>query len=442
MESFYGGKLGYSFVVKPNPNDMSNGQRRGWWTSMAQIEEAAQTGILQFGDYAIITQPNGVANDDHGKLVRISEFNGLEVVAKIGNPSALYSLALISNPGDGTEYNHPVDIEFLDDANSKVATNVRGFYEMVYLKADGSVLKDGNGVPVRVPYDELSASQQTEARDRAIGITFNFPRPVFDCDPPQVHQYGISSETNVELNRQTLTTNGTTKDVPFYYQVNPILPSSIVAYTQNDLLIASTTSASEDELNQRNLENIKIGDYWMVIEDIDEDRQSVRQIIKSNELGASGDFGEITIQRTQNTNQSQTNTDSIHASAYTYTISWTNSNALKDIGAGQKISIFLKMGTDTVDLNNAVIKAEKSGKRYIGYDSGNTIITDSSLGWDREGIIVGRSGKKNITYLKVADNVDWNIEYSNGTTWKLVPNETNQPDEMQGTFAVVYSENE
>ena len=117
MESFYGGQQGFSFVVKKNPNNNS-----GYFTSKRDINSAAQSGALRYGDYAIVTgqtTTENIYNSEHGDLYRINAQNQAEKVANISHPALSTLIKGFNSFNDNIDVNQTATINFLNKENSK-----------------------------------------------------------------------------------------------------------------------------------------------------------------------------------------------------------------------------------------------------------------------------------------------------------------------------------
>lgn len=74
MESFYGGRPGYGFIL------------RGSFTSKKSIADAAEDGTLVFGDYAMVGGSNPQV-PNYGELFRVNEKKGIDYIGKFLAPA-------------------------------------------------------------------------------------------------------------------------------------------------------------------------------------------------------------------------------------------------------------------------------------------------------------------------------------------------------------------
>lgn len=116
MESFYGGKQGYSFVVKHNPE-----REDGFFTSLQDIETAIANGNLKYGEYAIITEV-GHYTTASGNLYRVDLENHPQLIANVNSPRIYGTLDSI---GSYDSNYHFGQVNFLDQNASKQATDLK-----------------------------------------------------------------------------------------------------------------------------------------------------------------------------------------------------------------------------------------------------------------------------------------------------------------------------
>lgn len=217
MESFYGGKRGFSFILRSNPDVNSN----GYWPNRSSIVEAVNNKQLQQGEYAIITEDGPSQSDEHGKIYRIMKSGNLELIGKIGNPAPLYDLSLIN---DGYENAQEITFHFLDDSGSWNAHGVKSYWKMI----------ESNG-------------------ERYIGIGFDFPRPVFQVENISVNQGQFVQEVTDNRPAGMTITNEYDSDIsqsyPMRYNISNVIPASSFIGTMEQRIDA-------------NLNNFNLGDLW------------------------------------------------------------------------------------------------------------------------------------------------------------------------------------
>lgn len=213
MDSFYGGKRGFSFILRPNPDDVN-----GYWQTSSAIEAAAQSKILKQGEYAIITETGVAYSENHGKIYRITKDSNIELIGKIGNPAPLYGLEITDDLNGADD----VQFYFLNDNASKEAEGFK-----VYWKLN----KDEHDQPI------------------SIGIGFEFPHPVFEVTNIPAN-YFQSIENQVEAQRPAGISISSNNTKPVYYQVKNVIPSA-------------TYIGSEEDRKNLNALNLNLGDLWM-----------------------------------------------------------------------------------------------------------------------------------------------------------------------------------
>lgn len=133
MDSFYGGRPGYGFVLRGPASG-------GSFTSSGQIQNAVTNGELFFGDYAI------VGGDDSqvagfGNIYRVNEKKGLDLIGNISAPVFAVTPSIVN------------DIT----ANQKAMVGDDTLDQLtVYSQQDGSTLKIG----FRTPVVKITASKE------------------------------------------------------------------------------------------------------------------------------------------------------------------------------------------------------------------------------------------------------------------------------------------
>lgn len=213
MDSFYGGKRGFSFILRPNPND-----ENGYWQTTLDIANAAESKILKQGEYAIVTETGAVYSSNHGKIYRVTRDSRIELVGKIGNPAPLYGLE-ITNDLEGTE---DMLFYFLNDEDSKEAEGFR-----VYWKLNG----------------------EDPDHPDSIGIGFEFPHPVFEVENTPANYFQLIQNQISAQEPAGISINSNDEN-PVYYHVKNVVPSA-------------TYIGSEEQRESVGTTNLNLGDLWM-----------------------------------------------------------------------------------------------------------------------------------------------------------------------------------
>lgn len=215
MDMFYGGKRGYSFILRPNLDDDN-----GYWESYNAIHVAAQAGKLKYGEYAIVTTntSNGNMGAEHGNIYRIQERQTPVLVGRIGNPIPVVPIEI--SDGQGTESYAIID--FLNERDSKAATGVIGRWKNI---------EDNNG------------------NITAIGLSFDFPQPVIELTKKRTN--------NLKNGKNGLSI---LKQNPYYYKIDMVDSPNIYIGTE-----------SECSLINNSLDD---GDIWLQIFDGNESYSS------------------------------------------------------------------------------------------------------------------------------------------------------------------------
>lgn len=235
MDSFYGGKRGYSFILKPQntiiKNEHGAWERIVYWRNKQEIERGVQSGALSYGEYAVITEEGPSYSSEHGKIYRVTKDNNLELVGKIGNPAPLYPLEIINDDQE----TQSLDFPFLDDAQS-TDSNFRVYWKTIY--------------------DDVDEPQ-------AIGVGFKVPRPVF-------------SVTNIPSTLPLF--DSATELQPAGIQLEPV-ESGKVHYAVTNVVPPSVFMGSQQEregLGEK-LQELNLGDLWF------ENRDSIEDIIPTRQ---------------------------------------------------------------------------------------------------------------------------------------------------------------
>lgn len=244
MDSFYGGKRGFSFILRPNPDDIN-----GYWQTASAIATAAQNKVLKQGEYAIVTEAGDTYSEEHGKLYRITKDSGIELVGKIGNPAPLYGLEITNSTS-----NNNVQFYFLDDETSK---DTEGF--KVYWQTN----RDEN--------DQIIS----------IGIGFEFPHPVFEVENKPANYFQLV-EDQIEAQKPAGMTIAPNSDQSVYYKVENIIPSATYIGTRDSRKSLGTL-------------NLNLGDLWMeTIDDtykiikVTQRTESIKKLMKKESNFANG----------------------------------------------------------------------------------------------------------------------------------------------------------
>lgn len=222
MDSFYGGKRGFSFILRPN-NTVIKNSNGGWenkiyWETLADIENGIKNNLLSYGEYAVITETGPSYSSEHGKVYRVNRNNQAELVGKIGNPAPLYGLT-VSADEEGA---NTTTFQFLNDNLSKTA---EGF--TVYWK----ILEDEEGQP------------------QSIGIGFDFPRPVFTVENTPSTLFLLQKD--IEQLPAGITISPDYQQGSVHYKVDNVIPSSTYIGSEDERLSSST-----------DVEKLNLGDLW------------------------------------------------------------------------------------------------------------------------------------------------------------------------------------
>lgn len=219
MESFYGGKRGFSFILRPNPNDND-----GYWRRLSDIAAAAANRQLKYGDYAVITESpaNGDGySEEHGKIYRIDQMNQPILVGRIGNPAPLLPLALVNNIG-GENF---ADFPFLSKEQSKNRNVVKGYW--------GITTVNGENV---------------------IGLNFEFPSVEFDVTNSVSNNLDL--QTGLAIGHYNTLINGAPHDTPTCFSVaNVITPNTFIGTPYDQMQVT-------ERFNQ--------GDLWYRVYDFND----------------------------------------------------------------------------------------------------------------------------------------------------------------------------
>ena len=242
MDYFYGGKRGFSFILRPNQISGSN----GYWRSLNEIRLGITSGWLKYGDYAIITENVNLEEGEdfqysgnHGKIYRIDRGNNPVLVGKIGNPALLYKLILTNN----NENTSNIVFNFLNDEASKAAEGVQGFWKTVQVEPEG----------------------ESDSGWR-VGLGFTFPKPVIEFESVTTDNFNEELSTGIEFDEETYRTarNAQGHELPMYFPFKNIIPPNIFIGNYSE-------RTNKDHL-------FNTGDLWLRVFDPDEDNMVPDQI--------------------------------------------------------------------------------------------------------------------------------------------------------------------
>lgn len=232
MDSFYGGKRGFSFILRPNPDDAN-----GYWQTSSAIATAAQNKILKQGEYAVVTETGSSYTNNHGKIYCVTKESNVELIGKIGNPAPLYGMVVTD---DFTDSNEQL-FHFLSDNDSKQA--------------------EGFTVHWKINMDEHDNPQ-------SIGIGFEFPHPVFEVTNTPANYFQLV-EDQIEAQEPAGITITSEDETPVYYQVKNVVPSA-------------TYIGTRDRRETLGTLNLNLGDLWM--ETIDDSYMVIRPTQQTKDL--------------------------------------------------------------------------------------------------------------------------------------------------------------
>lgn len=203
MDSFYGGKLGYSFVLRPHPN-----HNDGYWVSEAAIDAQIATGYLKYGDYVVITNDNNEYTEQSGNLYRIvANANGQLVRAKVGNIGTVAAKSPVFWQDNlETSPEQRQNISFMSENSSRIAEVAVGSWEDVTVN------------------DEVRTS-----------IDLKIPQPVVDCTVESVNQMeaiGVTAYKQADVVWD--------KVHPYYYNMTVTLPNNVYVGSKNNRILRET----------------------------------------------------------------------------------------------------------------------------------------------------------------------------------------------------------
>lgn len=152
MDSFYGGRPGYGFVLRGPASG-------GSFTSSGAIQNAVTNGELFFGDYAIVGGSDSQATG-FGNIYRVNEKKGLDLIGNISAP--VFALT-------------PTITENLTANQKSMAGDTSLNQLTVYSQQDGSTLKIGFKTPVTkiTTSKELGASYDLTSVDGTAATPFS-----------------------------------------------------------------------------------------------------------------------------------------------------------------------------------------------------------------------------------------------------------------------------
>ena len=232
MNSFYGGKQGFSFILRPNTASSDR-----YWHSLAEIQALGiNRGALKYGDYAVITESGPSYSDEHGKVYRIDNANVPVLVGKIGNPAPLYNIELTDDRKDAQS----IVFNFMDETSSRFQTGVTGYWKMIKNENDEDV----------------------------IGISFDFPVPAISFTNVPFNNFESNRKAGI-----TRTVNTLENRPMEYFFENVIPPATYIGDIQ-------------ERYNISNLDPFNEGDLWFQVFNAEEDKITTEQktILFSSEL--------------------------------------------------------------------------------------------------------------------------------------------------------------
>ena len=239
MDYFYGGKRGFSFILRPNKAEGS----KGYWHSLEEIIDGIQRGWIKYGEYALITEntviddeENFQYTDNHGKIYRIDRGNIPILVGRIGNPAPLYELILTTNDIDA----YHVNFDFLDDNESKTAQGITGYWKMT--------------TEAWPPPGEGTEEDPSIERQR-IGIGVKVPKPVIEFKNISSNNFDEAVKAGIKFDEETYEQDQ--DNGPMYFPFKNTLSPNIYIGT------------FKERTEKDNLFNV--GDLWLRVFDPDED---------------------------------------------------------------------------------------------------------------------------------------------------------------------------
>ena len=224
MESFYGGKQGYSFIFRPNLERadgyfLALGQSTDTPNNDETIWGAIKRSELLPGDYALITELDNTFTEAHGKFYRISETKKPILIGKIGNMCMKYPIqwydsantpSSISNNSNSIQ---EVDISFLNETESRTAETIKAYW----------VVDNSSNPP-------------------HIAISFEMPVPVID-------RVSLSSNN---LEREVQGTKARDPSAPYLLTLTDVFPSDSIIMKKS-------------EYTREKKEKTHIGDVWFKV---------------------------------------------------------------------------------------------------------------------------------------------------------------------------------
>lgn len=163
MESFYGGRPGFSFILK------------GPYVDLNDIYEALDAGSLKYGEYALISTENKTGSL-HGNIYRVASIQGaLEYVGNVTTPAPLYELEFNNETtGDGDIIWTPVP----GYDNGTYNDNIKGIVSY-------DTENERIGLGFSFPYSVVDVSLNKTSLEPSI-------TPTFDSTHPFYHRYDLS----------------------------------------------------------------------------------------------------------------------------------------------------------------------------------------------------------------------------------------------------------
>ncbi len=223
MDSFYGGKLGYSFILRPNPNN-----ENGFWNNLNQVRAGISNNTLKYGDYIVLTEENRNFTSESGKIYRITSEDTPECVGRIYNLSSLTPVIWdgeIENSDLTTSH-----INFISESETKFQTDLEAYWEL---------------------------EEDIETGDQKTKLGLRMPQPVINIKTIDgVHQLAYNDDKHeyykpdIILKKEQLGN----KVAPFYYNMEVYFPSNSYVGTESDVSFIPT-------------ESFRNGDLWMEVYD-------------------------------------------------------------------------------------------------------------------------------------------------------------------------------
>ena len=178
MESFYGGRPGYAFILK------------GKYSNTTEMETALNTGRLKYGEYALITDDKRMSNE-HGNIYRATSsksesLNGFQLIGNMTAPAPLYPLEFSNNITGGKTiswepvpgYKNENNVEFYNDT-------ITGTYTY-------DTDTDGNRTAISLDFNFPYSVVDISLEKTTFSPTINEKEDAFDSSHPFYHHYNLS----------------------------------------------------------------------------------------------------------------------------------------------------------------------------------------------------------------------------------------------------------